>query len=103
MPARAATTRFIGLPVGSGATPAATNAANTNGTTNFGFRFGYTVRSSTITTGVTSKIAASFESRAAVSAETMNVKRNAWRTGPRVRGSIQVARRANTSSSAADD
>src|SRR5438093_8642574 len=37
IPARYATTRFIGLPVGSGATPAATNTANANGRTNFGF------------------------------------------------------------------
>jgi hypothetical protein len=43
IPAREATTRFIGLPVGSGATPAATNAANANGTTNFGLRTVYRV------------------------------------------------------------
>ena len=40
MPALLETTRFIGLLVGSGATPAATNTANANGTRNFGLRRG---------------------------------------------------------------
>jgi hypothetical protein len=101
MPARYATTRFIGLPVGSGATPAATNAQNANGSKNFGLRFGYTARSSSMTTGVSSRIAASFERIAAVSAATMKKNRNACFTGPRVRGSIAAARRVKMPSSAA--
>jgi hypothetical protein len=103
IPARYATTRFIGLPVGSGATPAATNAANANGRTNFGLRRGYTARSSSITTGVSNRIAASFDSSAAVSAASANTMRNACFTGPRVRGSIHAASRVKMPSSAAHD
>src|SRR5262245_4037239 len=92
MPARSATTRFIGLPVGSGATPAATNTANENGTTSFGWRLGYSERISSITTGVNIRIAASFDSTAAVIADSANTVRKPMRTGPRVRGSIHDAR-----------
>ena len=53
------------------------------------------MRNSSSTVGVISRIAASFDSAAATSADSAKVTRKACFTGPRVRGSIIAARRVN--------
>lgn len=54
------------------------------------------MRSSTSTVGVISRIAASLESTLAITADSTKVTRNAWRTGPRVRGSMIAASRSSS-------
>jgi hypothetical protein len=54
-----------------------------------------------MTVGVITRMAASFESTVATSADRTNVTRKAWRTGPRVRGSISAASRSKSPSRSA--